>query len=243
MFVSTLPRAQIQQLEAQVDRGIEEVMPLFGIKVLAPQHRPVVMVASTDSEFQDFGRTFGDGTDACGTYLIREEAKVKLPYLGEVRPGICVNDKGWGTRYVRHAAALAYANACAEEAGIDLPLWFLHGVGSFTSRFQTDADAGFLGKGRSARNLRGFFANFAISGDMQDKDIATNIYLSGLMLNYAVKGGDAKCTELMQAVTASLSGTAKGGFDKALTALQNHLIASEEQVEAYLQKLIAKAPK
>jgi hypothetical protein len=243
MFVSTLSRDNIQKLERFVDRGIEEVMPLFGNKVLTPAHRPVVIVAATRSEYTDFGQPFGDGTDACGTYLMREEAKMKLPYLGEVRPGICVNDKDWGSRYIRHAAALAYANGCAEEAGVDLPLWFLHAVGSYTSRFETDSDAGFLGRGRTARNLKGFFASFAISGDMESKDIATNIYLAGLMLSYAVKGGDAKCTEAMQAVTAILAGTAKGNFAKALTALQQDLIASEAKVEDYLQKLVAKGPK
>lgn len=245
MFMSTLPRAEIQKLEAQVDRGIEEVMPLFGNKVIAPAHRPVVIVAATDSEFQTYGRAFSDGEDACGSYLMAEDSKtrVKLPNLADVRAGVCVNDKNWGTRYIRHAAALAYANQCAEEAGADLPLWFLHGVGSYTSRFQTDSDAGWLGKGRSAKNLKSFFAGFKIDSGMEDKEIATNIFLAGLMLHYAVKGGDAKCTDLMMAVTTSLSGTSKGGFDKALTALQNHLIASESKIEEHLQKLIAKAPK
>ena len=77
---------------------------------------------------------------------------------------------------------------------------------------------------------------------MESTAIDYNMYQSGLLLAYAAKGGDAKVTETMQAVTACLAGTAKGNFDKTLTKLQTQLIEAEPKVAAYMQTLIAKAP-
>src|SRR5262249_37105620 len=154
--------------------------------------RPIVFVAATESEYRDFTQAFGDGTDACGAFLMREEAHMNLPYLGEVRPAICFNHKDWGQRYIRHCAGLSYAHGAAEEAGVDLPLWFLHGIGSYTSRFQNDADAGWFGKQHrdkgGVKNLKSFFSGFAISGEMESTAIDYNIYQAGLLLSFAVKG-------------------------------------------------------
>lgn len=246
LIISTLSLAKIDELKIYVDQGIDRVAPLLGSRVVAGSRRPVVLVAATESEFRDFGTSFGDGTDACGAFLMREEANMNLPYQGEVRPAICFNHKDWGPRYIRHCAAISYAHGVAEEAGVDLPLWMLHGIGSYTSRFQNDSDAGWFGKQHvqkgGVRNLKSFFAGFAISGEMESKDIDYNMFQAGLLLAYAVHGGDAKVTEAMQAVTGCLAGTAKGNFDKALTKLQTHLIESEPKIVTYLQQLIAKAP-
>ena len=246
LIISTLGLAKIEELKFFVDQGIDQVSPLLGGKVVAATRRPLVFIAATESEFRDLGQQFGDGTDACGAYIAAGQNPMTLPLLGEVHPAICFNHKDWGQRYIRHCAAISYAHGVAEEAGIDLPLWMLHGIGAYTSRFQNDSDAGWFGKQHQqkggVRNLKSFFAGFAISGEMESTAIDYNMYQAGLLLAYAVKGGDPKVTETMQAVTAALGGTAKGGFDKAVTKLQTQLIEAEPKVAAYMQQLIAKAP-
>jgi hypothetical protein len=245
LFVSTLALAKIQELKPKIDEALERVRPLFGNRVLAGTHRPVVFVAATQSEYTEMSTALGDGTDACGTFLVRDEATMALPFLGEVRPAICFNEKNWAPNYVRHCAALSYAHGVAEEAGVDLPLWFLHGAGSYASRFLTDEEAGgfakqFLKRG-NMRGLKPFFAGFAISGEMDANDIQYNIFQAGLLLSFALHGGEPKVTETMQAVTACLAGGGKGNFDKLLTKLQGQLIECEPKVAAYFQQLAAKA--
>jgi hypothetical protein len=243
-IVSTLPLAKIEELKGEVDAGIEKVMPLMGSKTLAPSRRPVVIVASTDSEFIQMGNEVGDGTDACGSFLMEEGKAFPVPNVGDVRAAICVHRKDWAPLYVRHCAALAYANGVAEEAGADLPLWLLHGIGSYTSRFQVDAVAGGFGKqhaARAGRDIKGFLAGFAISSELTDVDIAFNIFHAGLLVAFAHNGGDPKTTAALQALTAVLSGSAKGSAGKAITNLEAALIEAEPKIAAYLQQLIAKA--
>jgi hypothetical protein len=245
-LISTLGLAKITELQQQLDAGVDRVAPLLGGKVPPPTLRPVVLVAATESEFRDYGQTLGDGTDACGACLIREEAKLVVPGIGAVRGAVCYNEKTWGPLNVRHAAALAYAHAVASMGDAELPLWLLHGIGSYTSRFQTDSDAGWLGKPHlqrgGVRNLKSFFQGFAISGDMESTAIAYNLYQAGLCIAFAAQGGDQTCTEAMKAVTASLSSGAKGAAAKAIAKLETDLIAAEPKIAAYLQQLIAKAP-
>jgi hypothetical protein len=245
LFVSTLSLSKIDELKILVDQGIRRVEALLGSKVLAATHRPVVFVAATQSEFQDLGTALGDGTDACGTYLTREDAKMVLPFVGETRPAVCFNEKGWVSNYIRHCAALAYAHGVSEEAGVDMPLWFLHGIGSISSRFMTDAEAGGFAKqfqkDGKITGIKAFFASFAINGEMEAHEIQYNLFKAGLMLSFATTGGDAKVTETMQALTSLLAGTSKGNFEKLLTKLQGQLIDSEAAINAHFQKLIAKA--
>ena len=244
--VSTLPLTKIQELRGEADRGVEKVQPLLASNRPSPSNRPTILIAATESEFRELGTALGDGTDAAGSFLMREEASLKLPMQGEVRAAICENHKEWGPRYVRHSAALAYAHGVSVDLGIDLPLWFLHGLGSYTSRFENDQDAGWFGKQHvqkgGVRNLKGFFAGFAISGEMEPTAIAYNLFQAGLMLSFAAHGGDAKATAALQEVTAALSGKKKGSPDKAIAKLQDALVEAEPKIVAYLQQLIAKAP-
>jgi hypothetical protein len=124
-----------------------------------------------------------------------------------------------------------------------VPLWLLHGLGSFTSRFHLDADASWFGKQHiqkgGVKNLKGFFAAFAISPDLEPKDIDANIFQAGLLVAFAASGGDPKVTEAMQGVTAAITGKAKGG-DKAIAKLQSALIDAEPKITAYLQQIAAK---
>lgn len=244
LFVSTLARTKIQELGVQLDRGVDRVAPLLGNRVVTGAHRPIVIVAATESEFRDFATTFGDGKDACGTFLMREEAHMRLPYIGDVQPAICFNQKDWANNYIRHCAAMSYAHGVAEEAGIDLPFWFLHGIGSYASRFLSDAEGGgfakaYLKRG-PVRNLKGFFAGFDISGEMDPNEIGYNIFLAGLLVSFAANGGETKITETMQAISTCL-GTGKGNFDKLVSTLQSELIAAEAKINDYMQKLAAKA--
>lgn len=244
-IVSTLGLAKIQELQLQVDNGINQVAPLLGSRVPPPTLRPVVVIAATESEFRDIGAEAGDGTDQAGAFLMREEGNV--PGVGTARAAVCENHKDWGTRYTRHAAALAYAHSVAVDAGAELPLWLLHGLGSFTSRFETDSDAAWLGKAHvqrgGVRNLKTFFKTFALNADMELAAIGYNLYQAGLCLAFAVRGGDEKVTAAMQAVTAALSdGGGKGSAAKAIAKLETELIAAEAKIGEYLTKVIAKAP-
>ncbi|MFN6145900.1 MAG: hypothetical protein ACK5AL_06050 [Planctomycetota bacterium] len=244
LFVSTLPLAKIEELKGLIDAAVEKVQPVVGDRVTAAALRPVVLVAATESEYRELGQSAGDGTDACGAFLMNEQAALKLPLLGDVRAAICFNHKDWGARYIRHCAALASAHGAAADGGNELPLWLLHGIGSLTSRFDSDHDAAWFGKQHvqkgGVRNLKAFFAGFEISGDMEPKDIDYNLFQSGLLLSYCLHGGDAKATAALQDVTAALKSGGKGGLDKAVSKLQNQLVDDEAKVAAYLQQVVAK---
>lgn len=169
-----------------------------------------------------------------------------IPFVGDVRGAICNNDKNWNLRYLRHAAAITCANGVAADRGITLPLWFLHGIGSYTSRFQTDSDAGWFGKLHmqkgGVRNLKSFFSGFAISGEMESTAIDYNIYQAGLMFSFAATGSDEAVTAALHEVGNLLNGTSKGKFDKAIGKLEAALIAAEPKIAAHLQELISKSP-
>ncbi|HEB51751.1 MAG TPA: hypothetical protein ENI87_00710 [bacterium] len=246
-IISTLPLAQIQNLKNYANQGHEKVAPLFGNREPSPAKRPVIIIAKTQSEYREYGQALGDGTDVAGAFLTRLDAEFHLGGQGVVRPAICDNEKNWGPRYVRHAAALAYVNAIAEDAGADLPLWFVHGIGSYTSRFENDSDAGWFGKQNLARggvgNVKAFFNSFDLNGDMQSTEIAYELFRAGLMVSFATHGGDQACTDAMRAVTDALSGKSKKSATKAIEKLEKALAAAQDKIVEYLNKLIAKAPR
>ncbi len=243
---STLAIAKLQEFKQHVDRGYEMVRPLLGSATPSPANRPVVVVAASRIEFKDYGAQLGDETSSYGAFLADPGRLEKIPMQGEVRVAVCDNDKEWGTRFARHAAGIAYVSGVSADIGADLPLWFVHAFGSYASRFENDHDAGWFGKQHvqkgGVRNLKGFFSSFAINMEMESKDIDYNIFQAGLMIAFAAKGGDAKVTEALQAVTAALSEGKKGGPDKAIVKFQAALIEAEPKIVTYLQQLIAKAP-
>ena len=245
-IVSTLPLDKIEEIKRFADQGHETVMPLFGGRELTPALRPVLVVAKTRAEYVEYGTNLGDGTDVVGAFLIRDDAEMRLPDQGVVRPAICNNDKDWGTRYLRHAAAIAYVNAVASEAGADVPLWFVHGCGTLASRFENDRDAGWFGKQHMAKGgvgpIKSWFSNYDLSADLSTKEIDFNLFQAGLMLAYGMRGGDAEATEALMGVTNAMSADGKGSAGKALTAFEKLLDAKKEGVVAYLNKLIEKAP-
>jgi hypothetical protein len=245
-ILSTLPLAKLTELKQYADEGCEKVAVLFGSVVPSPANRPVVLIGSSEREYREYGTEMGDGTDCAGAFLVREEAARKIPFQGEIRITVCDNHKEWGTRYIRHAAALGYAYGIAADVGADLPLWLQHAFGSYTSRFQTESDAGFLGKAHLQRggvgNVKAFFSSFAIDGTMENTAIGYNLYEAGLLLSFAAHGGDAKCLEALQGLTASFADPKKGGPDKAISKLQAALIEATPKITAYLNQLITKAP-
>lgn len=246
-IVTTLEIGKMEAVKREADRGYEAAMQVFqGVKP-TPANRPVVILAVTDDEYRNFGQELGDGSDAAGAFLMREEATWRVPMQGAVRAGIANFVKDLGPYYLRHGVALAYANGIAADAGVDLPPWFLQGVGSIARYFMNDSDAGWFAKPLAqkggAKNLKAFFAGFAISGDMEPTDISATLYEAGLMHAYAMRGGDAKATELFTAVIEAATGKKKGGVEKPIKALEAHLIEVEPAVGAYLNQLLAKAPK
>lgn len=246
-IASTLPIAKINELRAHVDQGHEKVAPLFGGRELTPAKRPLVIIAKTQAEYREYGTSLGDGTDVAGAFLITNEAEFAIRGQGPVRPAICENHKDWGTRYIRHGAALGYVNSIAEEAGADLPLWFVHGVGSYTSRFENNSDAGWFGKQHVAKggvtSVKSFFKTFTLNGDMESTQIAFNLFQAGLLLSYATQGGNNEVTDAMVAVTKTLSGKGKGNAGKAIAKLEGLLAKNQDEIVAHMNKLIASAPK
>lgn len=248
-IASTLPIAKINALRSYVDQGHEKVAPLFGGRELTPAKRPLVMIAKTQAEYSEYGQAFGDGTDVAGAFLMTNEdgAEFAIRGQGPVRPAICENHKDWGTRNIRHAAALGYVNSIAEEAGADLPLWFMHGVGSYTSRFENNSDAGWFGKQHVAKggvsSVKSFFKTFALNGGMESTKIAFNLFQAGLLLSFATQGGNTEVTDAMVAVTDALSGKGKTNAGKAITKLEGLLAKNQDEIIAHMNKLIAQAPK
>ena len=219
---------------------------MFGGRELTPDKRPLIIIAKSQAEYREYGQALGDGTDVAGAFLISDEVEFAVRGQGPVRPAVCENHKDWGTRYMRHAAALGYVNSIAEEAGADLPLWFTHGVGSMTSRFETNSDAGWFGKQHAAKggvsSIKSFFKTFALNGDMESSQIAFNLFQAGLLLSFATQGGNTEVTDAMVAVTEALSGKGKGNAGKAVTRLEALLAKSQDQVVAHMNKLIKEAP-
>jgi hypothetical protein len=244
-IISTLGLAKIQELAAFVEEGLAKVAPLFAGRKPPPALRPTVLVAATESEYRDWGTEFGAGWDAAGVFLAPKGA-ITVRGFGDTQVAICDNHKDWGPRRVRHGAAMAHAAGIAAEAGAELPAWLLNGIGAYTSRFQTDSDAGWFGKQHMQKGgvstLRTFFPSFAISGDMEPKDIDFNVFQAGLCVAFAVHGGDEKVTQAMQGVAAVLQNPVKGALAKAVKQLEQDLAAAEPKIVAYLNELIAKAP-
>lgn len=247
-LLTTMEFSKMDVLRRQADRGVECVMPLFGGGLPTPGQRPAIIIATTDEEYRNYGQAVGDGTDAAGAFLMPNEVRVPIPLQGAVRAGICNYQKtDLGPYYLRNAAALAYAGGMASDAGVELPLWFMQGCGSLARYFENDSDAGWFAKPLvqmgGARNLKAFFAGFAITGDMEPTAISATVYEAGLMLSFAMRGGDEQATATLMSITDVLSGKTKGGIDKLVKQLEARLIEVEPAIGNYLKQLLAKAPK
>lgn len=248
-LIGNLPLAKMIELKPIADRGFEAAGVVLGTLRPRPGTRPVIHVAETIEKYQELGAALSDGTDAAGAFLAREEARIRIPMVGEVRPVISYNEKNLGPYYMRHAAAMAAVQGVAQDVGAELPLWFLQAAGGFASRFENERDAGWFGQQQMQRgglgNLKAFFAGYAINGEMEPSAVSANIYLAGLMLSFAsAKDADPAAQAALQAVTAALAEPGKGAkVGAAIDKLSTVLIASEAKITAHLQRLLASAPK
>lgn len=243
-MVSTLPLAKINEFRLVVDQGYERVRALLGNQPPQPQHRPTIIIAATTNEFVRYGTQLGDATSSFSAFLMREEAKLKLPFTGDVRAAICDGTGQLGPYNARHAAALAYAHSKAADAGVTLPNWLLHGFGSLASRFTTDHEGKFYGQRHLQRggvgNLNAYFSTFAINGDMESEALVHVIYQAGLLLRFAEAGekGDVAVAAAMTDLTARLADPKTGGLDQAITKFRSAVIAAESKIAAFLQDYV-----
>jgi len=248
-LVSNLPLAQLRKLKLEADRGFERASHVLGSARPKPKNRPVLLIAETLQKYQHFGAVFSDGTDVAGAFLAndREDAQVRVPYLGVVRPAVAFNEKDLGPYYVRHAAAMAALRGVADDVGADLPPWFYQAVGSLASRFIQDHDAAWFGKQQmqrgGVRKLKGFFGGFGINGEMEPSEVSAQIYLAGLMLAYASSpGAEPGAAGAFKAIVAAFTDSHGGKVASAVEKLQHELIGKEDKISAYLQELVKKSP-
>lgn len=242
VLVSTLPLKDLDGIRPEVDKAYEIVRPLLVSVDPSPVHRPVVVVAGTEDEYRTLGSDMGGAGSAYGAFLGEDDRPVSLPLQGDVVPGVCHWHKDWGPYYARHAAGLAYVNGVRLDAGAALPHWFVQAFGSYASRFADRFVAGHFGEQHvqkgGVKDLKDWFASFAISGDMESKAIDANVYQAGLMLSFATGGGDKKVTDAMLEISNALASGQAKGVDKSVDKLQDLLIEREDAIKSWLQKLI-----
>lgn len=237
-LVSTMPIAELEKFTQQIDAAIDFVKPLFFGNQPPPSTRPVIWIAKTNDEYLDFGNATGGGGSAYGAFL--SEALLDIPGIGPCRPVFFNNLKDWGEYYCKHAGALAFAYAHCAAHEIEVPRWFLRGVGGLAERFQLPGHASHFGKQHIAKggvkSLKSWFSAFDINGDMASTTIDFNVFQAGLVLEYAMRGGDEKVTAAMQDVSKAIVENT-GKSSKAFEQLERALAAAESGIRARLQEL------
>lgn len=240
-LVSTLPLAKIHEFRPYVDQGFERIARLMGDQPPLPGTRPTVIIAATTGEYTSYGAGLGDATSSFSAFLMRAEARLKLPAVGEIRAAVCDGTGQLGPYNARHAAALAYAYSKAADAGAELPDWLLHGFGALASRFNNDSDGKFYGQRHLQRggvgSLKAYFATFALNGETETEVLVHLVYQAGLLLRFAEERdrGDAAVGAALTALTASLADRKAGGVGPAISAFQAAVIAAESKIAAFLQ--------
>ena len=75
---------------------------------------------------------------------------------------------------------------------------------------------------------------------METTQIDYNIYQAGLLLQFAMQGGDGAVTDQLQAVSTALREGSSKDIGKAISGLQRMLGEREEALKAYLKDVIRK---
>lgn len=238
-LLGTLPIDKLEAFKFPIDGAIESVTPVFGGKHAPPTQRPTIWVSEDAEAYREYGNATGAGGEsAYGVFL--SPVALDVPNLGEVYPAVFDNHKDWGEYYVKHAAALAYAAGYCRAHGVEAPMWFLRGVGALAERFQVPGQTAHFAKQHVAkggvRTLKSWFSAFQISGDMAPKERDYNIFQAGLVLDYAMRGGDEKATQALQAVAETIIENPKKA-EKAFDKLESALISAQDGVRAHLQKI------
>ena len=242
VLVSTLPIAKIESLREHADRSIARISSALGDAKPLPAQRPGVFVAPTQDQFNQFGAQIGDETSAYGAFLAREEAALKLPLQGEVRPAVCLWDENWGPYYLPHAVGLGYVHGVLASAEVELPKWLLQGFASVGSRFgNPDTGKWFcqnLAKTGGLKPLEKWFADFAIDGEMESDAISANLTQAGFLVDFAMNGGDADAKAALAALATALSAQKASGIEKAAKAFQSALAKAQDALDKHFQKQI-----
>jgi hypothetical protein len=238
--VSNTPLAQILELAQTIDSGIETAQPLFGGIEPSPLNRPVIVIARDSDQYRKFGENFGDEGSAYAVF--RAINPFEVPGVGNVRPVVTNDAEGWGPYWMRHAAGLAFADAIAADLEAELPEWFVRGVAGLCERHYVDGVASFFGKQHlekgGVKDLDEWFDRFEISGNLENRMLDFNVYQAGLVLAFAMYGGDEDALEAIRAVTDAATKDGKA-LTKAVTALQKVLIKREDEIREYLRGLTA----
>ncbi len=240
-IVSALPLARVKEAAATVDESIESVLPLFGQTHPAPAGRPYVLYAADGDAYRELGNNLGaEGSSGYGCFLAEQAITVG----GEqVQPVVAQHDKDWGIYYLRHAAAMAFAHGHCSTIEAEVPLWFLRGVGSLAERHYNAGIAKWFGKQHvekgGVQNLKSWFDSFEISGNLEPKQNAFNVYQAGLILSFGMAGKDDDTTEAIQAVTASLEKNGRT-FAKSVRKLEKVVTKKEKELRDFLQSITAK---
>lgn len=242
-LVSTYPLARLTELRVEADRGYVAAMRVLGDAPLPPANRPVVIIAATEDEYREYGKAFGDATSTWGAFGMRDEVQVNVPYLGPGRGGVCDGTGQLGPYNIRDAVGIAFAEARAAAAGANLPLWLRHAAGTYASRFESRSVASFYAKQHLARGgvkeLKGFFSSFDLNGEMSAEDLRHNTFQAGLVLDFAVDGGDADVNGAWKAMVDALVARKGDAANKAIEKFTAAAAAAHAKVQAHLQKLVS----
>ncbi len=240
-LISTLPISKIKEISATFDEGIESVQALFSMKQPSPGHRPLVMIAADQDQFITLGTQIGGEGSAYDIFIAERELS-GIGGFEAARPTIMNNHKSWLLYFTKNAAATAYVSGLALDAEAELPLWFVRGVGALASHFQTPGIAAWFGKQHLAKpnpaqDLKAWFSGYQISGEVPRATIDFNIYQAGLVLEFAMRGGNADASKAIQAVTAAFAARDGKAISKTIGALEKTIVKNEEAVRAYLNKI------
>lgn len=241
--LSNLPLADVlATYKAPIDEGYETVKQVFAGKEPSPARRPTVFITASVDEYKEFGTRFGAGGSAYGTFLA--DADFDIPQLGgEFRVALVNHEKDWGAYWVRHAVGMSYAHALGAEGGVELPLWFVRGVGGFAERFYTDGVAAHFGQQHIAKggvpSMNSWFKVYDINGENEPKTNDALVFQAAFNIAFGMRGGDKQATAAMMEITNAF---AKNGAAvvKAIGAYEKVLAEKEKELRTYLQQITRK---
>lgn len=237
--VSRMPLAKVREMATQVDSAWARVAEVFGTTLPGPKHRPVVIVAATQDEYAALGARLGDESSSTSAFLSLSEGRMKLAGLGETRPAVCDGTGALGVYSARHAAGLAFANSIAHQLGTEFPDWFLHGVGSLSSRLHIPSDAAHYARqdiqNGGVSDCKALCKNFNFRGD--DGSKRHLLFQSGLMLDFALKGRDDAAKAAIAEFAAACKARNGIAAKQAIGKLEDALAAALQKLVAYEQEL------
>ncbi len=237
-LAGTIPLKKLEGHKLNADSAIDRVLPVFLNKHAPPSHRPFVWVTKNAEQYREFGNDVGGAGSAYGAFLA--ETEFQIPGVGRIRPVFFNNDKDWGPYYVKHASAMAFAYGFCASHDVEAPLWFLRGVGSLAERFAAPGQTAHFGRQHvqkgGVKNIKTWFNSFGINGEMESRMIDYNIFQAGLMLEFAMTGGDDDSLSAIQGISEALAKNPKAA-EKAFKKLVKTLSGKEEEVRAHLQKI------